>query len=720
MRYKKLHNKSIPKKYLHKKSKSKVVGTKRIDAYIPVRLDDHQSIDFLTPVKESITEEIIIDVKESLAEPTDDDISIKKSRFYDIIHQIDRKKLVNFSLILLVTTSVVSFLAINSVSNTNVVNTTNKVDPVMIDDNITSSVIQNTTTTIITSTQTSTTTTTLSPVSTTTTLPLIKVTNIEEAQIQLKKLFLYQGEIDGVNGTYTKLAIREFQKRAGLKIDGVLGPNTKSALAIGDESYVDIGGQETVDISQFEITDETKDLQERLKDLNIYTGDIDGVYGFQTLLSLKEFQKKAGLKVDGVYGPKSKAALEKGEESYVTTVTNNAVEENKTETVISTNTTLTVDLKNYNPNSSCITGYVNNLNIWVPDPCFYPVFVFRYGNVAQVNSQAELDAYLNQNWSLTKEKTYTSLGKVPTQNYSDGYNSPINGLPMPSGSNNTIVIGIKNDNNVRARPQSGPQSADAVVEVLVEGGMTRFINIFYQSDTSYHGPIRSARPTDPTVLRPVGGVLVASGATGGLIPEIVDMGVPVISDRRPEYFRISSRNAPHNLYADTEKLKQHAINKGYKKYSNPQPLFPWGNPSQSNWKSNSYLKLTFSSYTSTTWTWNGSSYARTYYDAYKNSSNDNVHYWTDKNGNQGQITTTTVIALFCEPYIHPLQLPSVKTVGEGRAIILHKGKLLDARWKRGSNLDPFHIVDSNNNILYVPKGKVWISLVPNTKNPSFG
>ncbi|GIS31444.1 MAG: hypothetical protein Ct9H90mP3_2400 [Flammeovirgaceae bacterium] len=49
-----------------------------------------------------------------------------------------------------------------------------------------------------------------------------------------------------------------------------------------------------------------------------------------------------------------------------------------------------------------------------------------------------------------------------------------------------------------------------------------------------------------------------------------------------------------------------------------------------------------------------------------------------------------------------------------------KGKLLDARWKRGSNLDPFHIVDSNNNILYVPKGKVWISLVPNTKNPSFG
>ena len=152
-------------------------------------------------------------------------------------------------------------------------------------------------------------------------------------------MFIYQGEIDGVNGTYTKLAIKEFQKRAGLKIDGVLGPNTKSALENGEEAYIDIGGQETVDISQYEITEETKDLQEKLKELNIYTGDIDGVFGFQTMISLKEFQKKAGLKVDGVYGPNSKAALEKGEESYVTTESNSVVEENKTDNSHSSSST---------------------------------------------------------------------------------------------------------------------------------------------------------------------------------------------------------------------------------------------------------------------------------------------------------------------------------------------------------------------------------------------
>ena len=569
-----------------------------------------------------------------------------------------------------------------------------------------------TSTTSSTSSTSSTTSSTTITTSTTTTVP-ITVENISDAQNQLTTLGLYSGDINNVLNNETKAALKEFQRLAGLSVDGILGPKTKAALEKGEDSYIGIGGADVNNVEVIIYSKEIENAQKTLKELNLYTGEIDGINGKGTKSAIKEFQKLAGLSIDGVLGPNTKAALEKGEDSYVLV---NTIESSSS----SNNDALTVDLINYDPNATCIVGYVNEAQIWVPDPCFYPVFVFRYGQTAQVNSQAELDAYLSQNWSRTKEKTYSSLGEVPTQNYTKGINSPVNGLIMPSGSNNSIVIGIKNDNNVNARPQSGPQNADAVFEVLVEGGMTRFINIFYQSDTTYHGPIRSARPTDPTVLRPLGGVLVASGATGGLIPEIVDMGVPVITDRRPDYFRISSRRAPHNLYADTTKLKSTAISRGYRKTNTPQPLFPWGEPSFDNWKTNSYLTLTFSGYTETTWTWNGSNYVRTYYDAYKNQQSDNVHYWSDINGNTGQIAFKTVIALFCEPYVHPLQLPSVKTVGEGRAIILHGGKMLDAKWKRGSNLDPFHIVDSNNNILYVPKGKVWISLVPNTKNPSFG
>ena len=542
-------------------------------------------------------------------------------------------------------------------------------------------------------------------------------------QIVLKSYDYYEGKIDGKIGPVSKAALRSFQNKNGLIVDGILGP--ESCLRLLDRvnirsNVINLNIEETNKNQQYSV--KTESHQRILKELGLYTGSIDGLKGPGTQRAIKAFQNKAGLVADGVVGTKTDKALSLGEAAYVQITDKNTenASEAQSPVIAASSSSSAIDLINYNPNENCIEGYVNTIDVWVPDPCFYPVFVYRFGKTAQVNSQNELDSYLQARWSLTKEKVYTSIGPVSTQNYTPGVNSPVNGLPMSPDANNSIVIGIKNDNNVRARPQSGPQNADAVVEVLVEGGMTRFINIFYQSDTTYHGPIRSARPTDPTVLRPLGGVLVASGATGGLIPEIIDMGVPVITDRRPEYFRISTRNAPHNLYADTKKLKSLAVAKGYVKSTTPQPLFAWGDPIVSNWAANTYLNLTFSSQTQTKWTWNGSNYVRSYYDAYKGSSSGNVHNWVDVNGNQGQISTTTVIALFCEPYIHPLQLPSVKTVGNGRAIILHQGKILDVFWKRGSNLDPFHIVDKNGNELFVPKGKVWISLVPNTTSPSFG
>jgi len=516
----------------------------------------------------------------------------------------------------------------------------------------------NTTTTI----ELSTTSTTLVNVAqeqnnTSSTTVVSYINSLEDAQKMLKMLDLYDGEIDGKLDSETRAAIKKFQKLSGLVVDGILGPLTKESLSMGELSYINFEGSIEDFISDLVYSPEVEKAQIKLKNLKLYDGEVDGLNGLITISAVREFQRLSGLTTDGVLGPITLAALEKGSDSYI------LIDESKD----------TIDEK-------------------------------------EVTIEA----------SNNSETSYVSLGVVPTQNYTPGINSPVNGLIMSSTANNSIVIGIKNDNNLNARPQSGPQHADAVVEVLVEGGMTRFINIFYQSDTTYHGPIRSARPTDPTMLKPLGGVLVVSGATGGLIPEIVNMGVPVITDSRPEFYRISSRKAPHNLYADTKILKSSAISKGYKKTDTPQPLFPWGDPSFDNWINNSYLTLPFSGFTETTWTWNGSSYSRTYFDAYKNKRNDNIHYWSDINGNTGEILFETVIALFCEPYIHPLQLPSVKTIGEGRAVILHGGKMLDARWKRGSNSDPFHIVDSNNNILYVPKGKVWISLVPNTKNPSFG
>jgi len=54
-------------------------------------------------------------------------------------------------------------------------------------------------------------------------------------------------------------------------------------------------------------------------------------------------------------------------------------------------------------------------------------------------------------------------------------------------------LGIMVENHENSRPQSGIIGADVVYEVISEGGITRFLTIFYCRDAGQVGPIRSAR-----------------------------------------------------------------------------------------------------------------------------------------------------------------------------------------------------------------------------------
>jgi len=52
---------------------------------------------------------------------------------------------------------------------------------------------------------------------------------------------------------------------------------------------------------------------------------------------------------------------------------------------------------------------------------------------------------------------------------------------------------ISIDNHVGARPQSGLSRADLLYELPVEGGITRFLGVFWTQDVDKIGPVRSAR-----------------------------------------------------------------------------------------------------------------------------------------------------------------------------------------------------------------------------------
>lgn len=55
---------------------------------------------------------------------------------------------------------------------------------------------------------------------------------VREIQTKLKNWGYYNGEIDGIYGSRTVAAVRQFQKNNGLTVDGIAGDSTLSAMGI--------------------------------------------------------------------------------------------------------------------------------------------------------------------------------------------------------------------------------------------------------------------------------------------------------------------------------------------------------------------------------------------------------------------------------------------------------------------------------------------------------
>ena len=279
------------------------------------------------------------------------------------------------------------------------------------------------------------------------------------------------------------------------------------------------------------------------------------------------------------------------------------------------------------------------------------------------------------------------------------------------------VIAFKIDNNINARPQSGLQEADAVHEILVEGGMTRFLAFFLDKTSSYLGPVRSARPTDPTVVRPYGGTLVVSGATDGLIPAIRDLGVPVLEEQSaPAMFRIASRNAPHNLYADTELVREIINDRGFFFLQpGPNPLYPFG-LDQRNWDSGANkITVKYSEFTSVIWKIDGNQYSRFIIDNYSENKEATAHNFISQDGNYTDILKTETIVVIQGPLYKDkaTTLPSVLTVGVGNAYVFNNGNYIKGTWRRGDISETFDLVDENQNPIFVPPSTQWVHILPN-------
>lgn len=292
--------------------------------------------------------------------------------------------------------------------------------------------------------------------------------------------------------------------------------------------------------------------------------------------------------------------------------------------------------------------------------------------------------------------------------------SPLTGLPVPDATRlDRMALAVKIDNHWNARPQSGILEGEAIVELVVESGITRFIALFHHSDTEWVGPIRSGRPTDWTVVRPLNGALAISGAQPWVTRLITRNGVPLIGDMGPPLtHRWGQRRAPHNLYLNTFEARRVAEGRGLEQ-TPPEPLFNWG-PLQAELGSiATYIFFDWTDTMDATWIWDGRA------GRYLRFIGEERHNWHRQQGDETeQIWANNLIVIraeryrACPPSGSGSCVPAWQTTGSGAAMAFANGRYTEGTWERTDETEWFTLRDAAGQEMTIPPGRSWIMIYP--------
>lgn len=129
---------------------------------------------------------------------------------------------------------------------------------------------------------------------------------VADVQTRLRALGLEVDDENGYFGGSTRQAIRTFQQRRDILVDGIVGHQTWAELVEASWRL----GDRVLYMKQPPMRgDDILTLQAQLHALGFDTGREDGIYGLDTATAVRAFQKEYGVAEDAIFGSASHAAL---------------------------------------------------------------------------------------------------------------------------------------------------------------------------------------------------------------------------------------------------------------------------------------------------------------------------------------------------------------------------------------------------------------------------
>lgn len=298
-------------------------------------------------------------------------------------------------------------------------------------------------------------------------------------------------------------------------------------------------------------------------------------------------------------------------------------------------------------------------------------------------------------------------------------------------------LGVMIENHTEARPQSGLSSADVIFEAVAEGGITRFLALFYCQDADYIGPVRSARIYFIRMLEGFGKYPLYAHVGGANTPGPADalgyiselnwssyndmnqFSVPFPNFWR-DYERLPNRATEHTVYSSTSKLWKYAKDK--RKLTNVDEDGVSWDKNYSSWKFKDDAKLEDRGSTAKVdfgfWDNLASNFAVVWnFDKKSNSylrNNGGVPHIDKDNGKQ--LSAKNVVVMFAKesPANDGYEGGHIlyKVVGSGDALVFQDGKVIKGTWNKETEEDQVKFFDDNDKEVEMVRGKIFIEILP--------